>query len=222
MIEPSVPHGLDKMPASSAELLPFFGLDPLTLKAAAEGVPKLESASDDEDPIQDWSRSISEARSRALLRRVLKEDAASVKAELLAEIHDSGSVADWPTTVRGRTLDELLGAADRLREKANNRQKKNDQAKAAREAAKAEKERQARMEKMKTSPKTWLAEAEKTAAAGGTHNYKAAAEILADLQEAIGGEKGKKLAQNRAKKIAKSHPTLNMLKSSLRKRGLLD
>lgn len=94
--------------------------------------------------------------------------------------------------------------------------------KSKREAAKAEKTRQARMEKMKASPKTWLTKAEKTAAAGGTVNYNAAAEILADLREAIGGEKGKKRAHDCAKKIAKAHPMLNMLKSSLRKRGLLD
>jgi hypothetical protein len=78
------------------------------------------------------------------------------------------------------------------------------------------------MEKMKASPKTWLAKAEKTVAARGTENYKAAAEILADLREAIGGEKGKKLAHDCAEKMAKAHPTLSILKSSLRKRGLLD
>ena len=222
MIEPPVPHGLDKMPASSTKLLPFFGLDSLTLKAAAEGVPKLEPVSDEEDPIEDWSQSISEARARALLRRVLKEDPDSVKAELLAEIRDSRSVADWPTTVRGRSLDELLNAAENLREMANTLQKKKDQAKAAREAAKAEKVREARMEKMKASPETWLDKAERTAAAGGTVNYKAAAEILFDLREGVGGKKGKKLTHDRAKKIAKAHPTLNMLKSALRKRGLLD
>lgn len=88
MIEPPVPHGLEKIPASSVDLLPFFGLDPLTLKAAAVGVPGFAIKTDDEDPTQEWSRSISEARSRTLLRRLLKEDPASLKAELLAEIRD--------------------------------------------------------------------------------------------------------------------------------------
>lgn len=221
-IEPPVPHGLDTMPSGSSDLLPFFGLDPLTLKAAADGVPKLVPQTDEEDPVQEWSRSISEARSRALLRRLLKEDPASLKAELLAEIRDSGSAADWPTTVRGHSLDELLLLANELREKANAAKRKKELARAKREVAKAEKERQTRMEKMKASPKTWLAKAEKTVAARGTENYKAAAEILADLREAIGGEKGKKLAHDCAEKMAKAHPTLSMLKSSLRKRGLLD
>ncbi|WP_037225761.1 hypothetical protein [Rhodopirellula baltica] len=221
-IEPPVPHGLDTMPSGSSDLLPFFGLDPLTLKAAADGVPKLAPQTDEEDPIQNWSRSISEARSRALLRRLLKEDPASLKAELLAEIRESRSAADWPTAVRGHSLETLLSSANELRGKANAVKRKKELARAKREAAKAEKERQARMKKMKESPMTWLAKAEKIVAARGTENYKAAAEILADLREAVGGEAGKKLARDCAEKMAKAHPTLSMLKSSLRKRGLLN
>lgn len=221
-IEPPVPHGLDTMPSGSSDLLPFFGLDPLTLKAAADGVPKLAPQTDEEDPIQNWSRSISEARSRALLRRLLKEDPASLKAELLAEIRGSGSAPAWHTTVRGHSLETLLSSANELREKANAVKRKKELARAKREAAKAEKERQARMEKMKESPTTWLAKAEKIVAVRGTENYKAAAEILADLRDAVGGEAGKKLARDCAEKMAKAHPTLSMLKSSLRKRGLLN
>jgi hypothetical protein len=153
IIEPPVPHGLGSMAKHVTELLPFFGLDPLTLKAAADGVPEFTPLSDDEDPIQVWSRSVNEAHLRTLLRRFLKEDAAAVKAELLAEIRDLGSVVDWPTTVRGRTLNELLSATDELREQANAIARKKERAKAARDAAKAAKERQARMEKIKVSPK---------------------------------------------------------------------
>lgn len=221
VVEPPVPHGLDKMPASSTKLLPFFGLDPLSLKAAGEGVPGFAPNTNTEDLIHNWSQSITEARSRALLQRVLKEDPVGVKAELLAEIRESGTVVDWPATVCGRTLEELLDAADKLRDEAVKIQEKRDQAKAARAAAKAEKERLAGMEKMKKAPETWLAKAEEIAAAGGTANYKAAANILADLREAIGGDKGDQLACDCAIKIAKAHPTLHMLKSALRKRGLV-
>ncbi len=47
-------------------------------------------------------------------------------------------------------------------------------------------------------------------------------ELSTGLCEVIGGEAGQQLAHDFAKKIAKTHPTLNMLKSSLRKRGLLE
>ena len=57
--------------------------------------------------------------------------------------------------------------------------------------------------------------------AGGTPNYAAAADILADLGEAIGGEEGQKITRKHAAHLVKKHPTLNRLKSSLRKRDLL-
>jgi hypothetical protein len=221
-IEPPVPHGLSKMPSASVDLLMFFGLDPLILKAAADGVPGAPARRERKELIQEFSQSISEARARALLQRVLEEDADSVRAELLTEIRDASPIMDWPTSIRGRTLDALMTEADRLREIENDREKKRDQAKAKRDAAKAEKVRQDRMVQMKSSPQSWLAQAEGTAASGGTKNYKAAAEILADLREAIGGKKGEQLAHTCAQKIAKAHPTLAQLKSALKKRGLLD
>ncbi len=219
--EPPVPHGLDQMPACSIDLLPFFGLDPLACEAAADGVPELTEVNDGVDPIETWVNAISDQRSKALLRRLLNDEPETVKAELLAEVRATGAIVDWPMSLRERTLEKLFSLTDKLRKKENEQQTKEAEAKARRVAAKADKERRARMEKMKVAPTIWLLQAEKTAAAGGTHNYKAAAEILAELRDAIGGEKGKQLACKCAVKIAKAHPTLNMLKSSLRKQGLL-
>ncbi len=58
--------------------------------------------------------------------------------------------------------------------------------------------------------------------ARGTANYKAAAEMLADLREAVGGDEGEKITRKHAAHLTKKHPTLNRLKSSLRKRRLLE
>ena len=69
--------------------------------------------------------------------------------------------------------------------------------------------------------KKWLGEAEKLVDARGTQNYKAAAEILADLREAVGGDEGEQMTRKHAAHLARRHPTLTHLKSSLRKRGLL-
>lgn len=71
-------------------------------------------------------------------------------------------------------------------------------------------------------PKKWLREAEKLVDARGTANYKAATEMLADLREAVGGDEGEKITRKHAAHLVKKHPTLNRLKSSLRKRGLLE
>ncbi len=78
------------------------------------------------------------------------------------------------------------------------------------------------MKEMVQDPKKWLREAEQLVDARGTHNYKTAAEILYDLREAVGGDEGDKITRRHAAHLAKKHPTLNHLKSSLRKRGLLE
>ncbi len=55
-----------------------------------------------------------------------------------------------------------------------------------------------------------------------TANYKAAAELLADLRKAIGGNEGEQITRKHAPHLAQTHPTLTHLKSSLRKRKLID
>ena len=67
----------------------------------------------------------------------------------------------------------------------------------------------------------WLDEAEQLVAARGTTNYKKAAEILDEMRQAIGGEKGEEITRRHAAHLVKKHPTLTHLKGSLRKRNLL-
>ena len=93
---------------------------------------------------------------------------------------------------------------------------------AKRQAAKKERERQARMKKMVDDPQAWLRKSSELVDARGTANYKAAAEILADLREAIGGESGEEITRKLAANLTKEHPTLTHLKSQFRKRGLLE
>ena len=155
------------------------------------------------------------------LLRFLREEPAGVRAELLAQIRDAVPAAAWPTTTRGRTLAELDEATTPLRRQETQRQQTAAAAAAKRAAARAEKERQARMKEMVADPEAWITKAERMVAARGTDNYEAAADILHDLREAIGVPEGTRLAKTCAHALTKTHPTLNMLKSSLRKRGLL-
>ena len=126
-----------------------------------------------------------------------------------------------PLTVLGLFVTRNWQNCGAGRERISNQARK-AQGIAKRDAAKAERERADRMQKMRKSPKKWLRESERFVDAGGTNNYKAAAEILHDLREAVGGEEGDKIARRHAANLAKKHPTLNHLKSSLRKRGLLE
>jgi hypothetical protein len=221
-IEPPVPHGLAELQGPSEKLLPFFGLDTLLLKAAGEGVENASANVSPNKALEDWVRSLSVEQSKTLLTRFLIEDSQAVKADSLAEIRAAQPSSSWSTTEKKRTFSQLLDLCGLLRSEENIIRQQEADAKAKRDAAKAEKERQARMKEMVTSPKAWLTKAEKLADARGTDNYKAAADILADLREAIGGKEGDKIARRHAAELAKKYPTLNQLKASLRKRGLLD
>ena len=122
----------------------------------------------------------------------------------------------------GRSFQELLDKTETLRTEYDAKEQQKREAAAKRAAAERERERQNRMKEMVKEPKKWLREAEKLVDTRGTANYKAAAEMLADLREAVGGDEGEKITRKHAAHLAKKHPTLNRLKSSLRKRGLLE
>ena len=119
-------------------------------------------------------------------------------------------------------MEELAEICEGVRKKEEDRLKRLAAAKAKREAEKAEKIRQARMAEMQFAPKEWLTKATKLVEERGTHNYRDAACILADLREAIGGDEGTRIARKHAAHLAKKNPNLKMLKSSLKKQQLLD
>jgi len=220
-VEPPVPHGISELSGCGGDLLTFYGLDPLLLLAAAGDVEAAPSCEDSENPVRSWAKSMKVEQARDLLVKLLTDDTARLKASLLAEIRNSQPPLIWPATDLQRTFAELEQQAELLRSDADAKAALKVEAKAKREAAKAEKKRQARMNEMAKAPKKWLRKAEKLADERGTENYKAAADILFDLRVAIGGEQGDKIVCEHAAHLASKHPTLNHLKSSLRKRGLL-
>ncbi|MCG8584468.1 MAG: hypothetical protein MI757_07145 [Pirellulales bacterium] len=220
-IEPPVPHGLAELAKSSAALLEFFGVDQLILDAAAENVPPAPPQESLEQQISAWAKKLNAKESKRQLGRLLLEDAAAVKAELLADIRKSEGPSAWPTSDTGRTLQDLLERTETMRAEHRAKEKAKQQARAKREAAKRERERQERMKEMVKDPDKWLREADELVEARGTANYEAAAEILADLGEAIGGKGGNRITRIHAAHLVAQHPTLNRLKGSLRKRNLL-
>lgn len=220
-IEPPVPYGIADWSMYGGELLPFFGLDPLLLVAAGKDVHAAPTDAS-QDPSARWVNALDEQSAKDMLLRLLTGDMASVKANLLAQIRDSQTPGDWPTTDKQRTFDQLLQNAAALRAEEAAKQARKAQAQAKREAAKAERERADRMNEMLKSPDEWLRESERLVASGGTHNYKAAAELLRELGQAIGGDKGDNMARRQAENLVKKHPTLSHLKSALRKCGLLE
>ena len=200
----------------------FFGLDPLILVAASEGTPTTSEKQTHEHQFAAWVEGLSDVESKHLLRKFLIEDATAIKAKTIAAIRQAGSSPDWPTASLGRSFQELLDRTEALRDEHDAKEQNKRKAAAKREAAKKDRERHDRMKEMVKEPKKWLREADKFVDARGIANYKAAADVLADLREAVGGDEGEKITRKHAAHLAKKHPTLNRLKSSLRKRGLME
>jgi len=220
--EPPVPHGIAEAATYGGVLLSFFGLDPLLLIAAGSGVAPAPKAESENQPVAQWVESLDNQRAKEVLHRMLVGDTVGEKARLLAEIRDSQTPERWQTSDKQRSLDELLQKTAALRDREDSKQARKALMKSKREAAKAERQRTARMKEMLKDPDKWLREADRLVDVRGTVNYKAAAEILHDLRESVGGDEGEKITRRHAANLVKKHPTLNQLKSSLRKRGLLE
>jgi regulator of protease activity HflC (stomatin/prohibitin superfamily) len=221
MIEPPAPHGIAGIASRGGHLLRFFSLDPLLLVAAGSD---LDAAPRDQsrDHAARWVNALDEQPAKDMLLQFLVGDTAIVKARLLAEIRDSQASNAWPTGDKQRTLEELLRRTAALRAEEAAKQARKAQRRAKQEASRAERERADRMKEMLENPDQWLRGSNRLVDLGGTRSYQAVAEILHDLREAIGGDKGDKIVRRHAAKLVKAHPTLNRLKSSLRKRGLFE
>lgn len=218
--EPPVPGGLAECLDDFGDFLYFFGLDPLILRAAAEGAPETPDLPTREQQCREWVDQLDAKKSRELLRRFLSENAGAVRAETMAAISGRTGSAAWPTASLGRSLDELFERTRAVRTDYDAKEQKKREAAERRKAAKREKQRQERMKEMMGDPEKWLRKASKLVEARGTDNYEAAADILADVREAIGGDEGEKVARKHAAHLGRKHPTLNCMKSALRKRGL--
>jgi hypothetical protein len=220
--EPPVPHGLGSCPAKASSLLGFFDADPLLIDAAAAGIPDFKATNTFAESANAWRTALSDAQRDAILERLISEDPVALKAELLAEIRESHLVEAWPVAPPARTLTQLMDTCSQLRRINEEEHRKQLAAQAKRAAARAEKQRQARMVEMKADPNRWLQHATELVEKRGTDNYREAASILADLREALGGDAGNDIARRHAKALARTHPTLRTLVSALRKQALLD
>ncbi len=219
VIEPPVPHGLGKLPSRTGELLDFFESDPLLVRAAASGVPARAASGNSTDS---WAQSLPALEARQIVGRLLTEDAATVKADVVARANEARGEIAWPCEKPGRTVADLMAQSAVLRQAEDLRENRKAEAQAKRAAAKAEKQRQTRMKKMVAAPQEWLRQADALVGQRGTENYRAAADILADLREALGDDEGDRITRKHAAHLVRKHPTLNVLKSSLRKKSLLN
>ncbi|NJP95458.1 hypothetical protein HCN51_39500 [Nonomuraea sp. FMUSA5-5] len=107
-LEPPVPPGLGSLSAPQRALADFLRLDDDLLAAAAEASPPAQPVQHDQKALAAWIRALPAERKDALLLRVIEEDGAKVRWELLRE---SGGGTTGQKVETGRTVAELLDAA---------------------------------------------------------------------------------------------------------------
>ncbi len=222
VMEPPVPHGLGQVPSQATDLLTFYDLDPLLVDAAASGIPPFSDQGNRSDAVSSWVAALIDSRKTEIIQRLLKEDPVGLKSELLSEVDEVKEVVAWPVESPSRTVAQLIESSELLRQKEDEKEKKRAEAKAKREAAKAEVQRQERMTTMRSNPDPWLKKASKLVEERTIESYGEAASILADLREALGSERGDKIVLKHAKHLVQKNPNFRGLKSSLRKKALLD
>jgi hypothetical protein len=208
-IEPPVPAGLKKLPPELIELAEFYEIDRDLISAAALLSPKTPARGDRQPDVDKWLKSQTVERLRDHFRRVLDGDAATVRAECLAEIRKQSEMAAWPVAEGTRTREELQDLADA---KAAQRQN--------REMAAEQRRRAKRIAEIRRNPNETIQKAERLIQSRSVENYTQAAKLLVELRDAFPGMEGSRLADKAAKQLARKFPTLSCLKRALKAEGL--
>jgi hypothetical protein len=208
--EAPVPAALNKLSAAQHALAEFYGLSESLIAAAAQDSPPLPAQPDLLNQYAAWLQGLPQTTKDAWLAQWLTDSQSPARREILAEFRSSRGAALWPTVRRDRTIAELEATAEAIQVEA--------QRTAAVQAALAKAKKLARMA---ADPAGTLRETEKLVARRSTQAYGEIARLLAELREALAGSEQSGLAEQQARKLKHDNPTLHMLTSELRRKGLL-
>lgn len=209
-IEPPVPAGLGKLPRPLAALAKFYETSEDLIAAAAERSPPM-TASTGDDPLGRWIAKRSKADLQQWLKRLLLEESATVKGEIISQVRAATPMAVWPLAEPSRSAEELESLAKDYGE----RRQREEQA--THDAA-----RRKRLKAIAANPDKTIAKVHSLANGLSTSGYDQAAQELADLREALGPAAGPKKAGTVARQLRKKYPTRRHLISALRRAGFLD
>jgi hypothetical protein len=132
--EPPVPPGLATPSVALKAFIDFLRLDPDLVQTAAERSPPM-AAGPGEGALPGWIAALPEAEKTELLVRVAGDAPASVRAELLGRFRRAHRT-ETAAAEGGRTVGDLLEAADRMAEERSRAEAE----RAAREKARRERE----------------------------------------------------------------------------------
>ncbi|WP_262380292.1 hypothetical protein [Nonomuraea sp. PA05] len=137
-LEPPIPPGLGSLSAPQRALADFLRLDDDLLAAAAEASAPVQPVQHDQKALAAWIGALSAKRKDALPLRVIEEDGAKVRWELLREF---GGGITGQEVETGRTVAELLDAAAARR---HSREQQEAARRAEEQARREQEKRQAR------------------------------------------------------------------------------
>jgi hypothetical protein len=208
-LEPPVPAGLRRLPPAVRALAEFYEISDDLLQAAAErSSPLATKEADEQTGIGTWLAGQSRAMLQELLQKCLTGDVADVRAEVMAHVRQAAGIAVWPLTEPTRTYVELRQAEKAVEQQRQHREEQVRQAK-----------RRKRLAELRADPKRTVGHVKRLVQQRSRDSYEEAAQELADLREALGPERGPKLAAAAAEALRQEHPTLRVLISCLRKQG---
>jgi hypothetical protein len=209
-IEGPVPAGLAQLSDAQAALARFYGVKKSLLAAAAEASPPLPTQQSVGADYANWIAAQSVDDKNRWLAELLEDPNSATRARLLAECRRDQPVPSWQVVGRDRAISQLRDAASRHRRAAK--------AKAERETQ--EKRRQ-KLELIAANPQPFLEETEKLIAQRSTAAYEQAAQLLADVRQALAETRHAGLADRHAQKLRIDNPTRRHLISALRRQNFL-
>ncbi|GAA1343326.1 hypothetical protein [Saccharothrix algeriensis] len=120
-VEPPVPPGLRALTAPQRALAGFLRLDDDLLAVAAEASPPRDRTAEDPERLATWLTGLPAAEKDRLLLRVVRNEAAAVRTELLHRFHREAAPAGT-TAPPGRTVADLLDETARRRTARHDRE----------------------------------------------------------------------------------------------------
>ncbi|MEU4802969.1 hypothetical protein [Actinosynnema sp. NPDC023587] len=191
--EPPVPAGLHTLTAAQRALADFLRLDDDLLAVAAEASPPLNETTDDPKQLAAWLTTLPATEKDHLLLRVVQDQAATVRMELLRRFRGSTPPVTAPPQ---RTVGELLDETARRRAKRQQREK----AKRAEEKAHHERDRalarERRLDELAQDEQAAWTRVDALIATRKPADYDAAVALLVDLQ-ALANRENRPLDFNR-------------------------
>lgn len=217
-IEPPVPANLSMLSAGQRSLVDFIRLDHDLLDAATEGSHSRNTATPTKTQLTAWVRRLPAAEKDALIVALMRGDGTHLGGQLLRRYHGSDERETDATS--GRTVRQLLDAAqDRREQRARQaaRQRERQRVKAEREAAAA---RQRRLDALaREGDRAWTRVTAHIDAKKATE-YDAATALLCDLRDVSDRDGHRDVFTAHLRELRQRHANRPALLERLNRAGL--